>query len=218
MRSRPEDLVTTADVADVVAAIEAVDLQAPWREVAPSLRVALPRRRPLPPGTDGLPTRWFPPGIRAGLALDIGPAMLFVGHEQLKQWGASVEQAFESALENVRGRVSQRRQFALLHERIAGVPTIAFQSREGWASALLLLPDELARVMGERSGVIIAPMRDLVLMLPLETDPGLAQLILDEFAQADMNALDLPPFSLVDGQLWTAPADVAAPRNGAHMH
>ena len=202
----------------MVAAIEAVDLRAPWRDVAPSLRVTLPRRRPLPPGTERLPTRSFPPGIRVGLGLDIGPAMLFVGEEQLAQWGVSIEQAFDCALTNVRERVRQRRQFALLHERIAGVPTVAFQSREGWASALLLLPDELARVMGERSGLVIAPMRDLVLMLPLQTDPGLAELILEEFAEADMNALDLPPFSLVDGLLWTSLPDPATVRNGARMH
>lgn len=175
MRSRQPDLVSTAEVADVVAAIESMDLGAPWRDVAPSLRVTLPRRRPLPPGTDRLPTRTFPPGIRVGLGLDIGPAMLFLGDDQLAQWGVSVEQAFDCALMNVRERVGRRRQFALLHERIADVPTIAFQSREGWASALLLLPDELTRVMGERSGLVIAPMRDLVLMLPLGTDPTLAE-------------------------------------------
>ena len=56
-----------------------------------------------------------------------------------------------------------------------GIPTIAFQSREGWASALLLMPDALCRVLGERSGLVLAPMRDLVLRLPLDTDPELAE-------------------------------------------
>lgn len=194
-------MVTTADMHEVMAAIEAVDLEAPWEEAAARLRLALPRRRPLPPGTDDLPARDFAPGIRATLGLDLGPAMLFVCAEQLSNWGVTADQAFRRALSNVRVRVRLRRQFALLHERIGGVPTVAFQSREGWASSLLLLPEELARVFGQASGLLLAPMRDLVMLMPLDAEPELAYLILEEFAQADMNALDLPLFTVVDGQL-----------------
>ena len=126
--------------------------------------------------------------------------------------------AFDRAMDNVKNRMRLREQFALLHERIAGVSTIAFQSREGWASSLLLLPDELCRALGERSGLVLAPMRDLVLMMPLDTDPGLAQVILDEFADADMNALNLPLFSLVDGRLTTAVSAQPAPGGAALKH
>jgi len=218
MTSRHEDLVSTAPVDDVVAAIEAVDLKAPWSDVAPNLRIALPRRRPLPPGAEILPTRDYPPGIRAGLGLDIGPAMLFVSHEQLTDWDVSPDRAFDCALANVKARLAARKQLALLHERIAGVPSIAFQSREGWASSLLLLPDELARVLGERNGLILAPMRDLILMMPLDTDPELAYVLLHEFASADMNALDLPLFSLIDGKLTQAIAAPEPTRPGSLRH
>jgi hypothetical protein len=201
MTTRSEPLVTTADVHEVMAAIEAVDLEAPWEEMAPRLRPALPRRRPLPPGTGDLPTQDFAPGIRITLGLDIGPAMLFVGHDQLAAWGVTAEQAFRRAISNIRVRVRLRRQFALLHEPICGVPTVAFQSRDGWASALLLLPEELERVFGQRSGVILAPMRDLLLLMPLDVEPDLAHVILEEFARVDMNALDVPPIGLLDGSL-----------------
>lgn len=201
MTTRSEPLVTTADVHEVMAAIEAVDLEAPWEEMAPRLRPALPRRRPLPPGTGDLPTREFAPGIRTALGLDIGPAMLFVGHDQLAGWGVTAEQAFRRAVSNIRVRVRLRRQFALLHEPICGVPTVAFQSRDGWASSLLLLPEELGRVFGQRSGVILAPMRDLLLLMPLDVEPDLAHVVLEEFARVDMNALDVPPIGLLDGRL-----------------
>ncbi len=187
-----------------MSAIEALDLAAPWEAVAPRLRLALPRRRPLPPGTDDLPTREFAPGIRVTLGLDIGPAMLFVAREQLKGWGVTADRAFRRALSNVRVRVRLRRRFALLHETILGTSTVAFQSREGWASSLLLLPEELSRVLGQQDGLILAPMRDLVIRMPLDAEPELAWLILEEFAEEDMNALDLPPFALVDGRLSQA--------------
>jgi hypothetical protein len=215
MKHRQDDeLVVVADVAAVMAAIEAVDPEAPWQDVARDLRPALPRRRALPPGTEDLPEQVYPPGIRVVLGLDIGPAMLFVGHEQLASWGVGADHAFGRALANVRGRVARRRTFGLVYEPICGVPSLAFQSREGWASALLLMPDELCRVLGERDGLVVAPMRDLIIHLPPDADPLLAHLILAEFAAADMNALDLPPFRLIDGQL----AIEAAGRSRTPMH
>ncbi len=75
------------------------------------------------------------------------------------------------------------------------------------------MPDELTRVLGAREGLLLAPMRDLLLLMPLDAEPGLAYLILEEFAEADMNALDLPLFVLLDGKLNPAigvPADARA--------
>jgi hypothetical protein len=204
MTTPDEPLVTTATVEEVVSAVEAVDLDAPWDQVAPRLRPALPRKRALPVDMEDLPRRDFSPGIRAVLGLDIGPAMLFVAREQLEGWGVTASEAFEQALDNVRAAVAGRKQFALVHERIADVPTLAFQSREGWASSLLLLPAELTRVLGKRNGLILAPMRDLILCLPLDVERDFAHWLLDEFAEVDMNALDLPPFALVDGHLTRA--------------
>jgi hypothetical protein len=218
MTTTDEPLVRTADVHEVMAAMEAVDLEAPWEEVASRLRPALPRRRPLPPGTDDLPSREYPPGIRVTLGLDIGPAMLFVNHAQVRRWGVPEDQVFRRALSNIRVRVRLRRQFALIHEQICGVPTVAFQSREGWASSLLLLPEELTRVLGRRSGLLLAPMRDLVLLLPLDAEPELAYLILEEFAEADMNALDLPLFMLVDGALKVVVGFPAGPPMELQTH
>ncbi|MGD8485846.1 MAG: hypothetical protein PVH07_04325 [Chloroflexota bacterium] len=218
MTTPDEPLVSTASVEEVMSAIEAVDLDAPWEDVAPNLRLALPRRRALPVDIEELPQRHFPPGIDVVLGLDIGPAMLFVAHEQLARWGVSAEAAFERALDNVRLRAAERRQFALVHERIADVPTLAFQSREGWASSLLLLPEELARVFGERTGLILAPMRDLVMCLPLDVEREFAQWLLDEFAEVDMNALDLPPFALVDGHLTHAVGVPPALRRTTAQH
>jgi hypothetical protein len=218
MSTEDDLLVTTASVDEVLQAIEAVDLNASWEDVAPKLRLALPRRRAMPPSSDDLPTREFPPGVQVGLGLDIGPAMLFVGTDQIAGWGVSADEAFDQALENVRARVASRRQFALMHEHIGGVPTIAFQSREGWASSLLLLPDQLKRVLGDDDGLILAPMRDLILQLPIDTEPGFALFLLEEFAEADMNALDLPIFVRLEGELHrTLAVPAPAPRE-ATMH
>ena len=210
MTTYDEPLVETASVEEVLAAIESADLEAPWEEMAPNLRVALPRRRDLPVPNDDLPRHVYPPGIETVLGLDIGPAMLFVPHEQLARWEVTADEAFERALDNVREKVAGRKQFALIHERIADVPTLAFQSRDGWASQLLLLPNELVRVIGDRNGLILAPMRDLIISLPLDVEREFANWLLEEFAEVDMNALDIPPLALVDGLLGPA---IGVPRS-----
>jgi hypothetical protein len=218
MTTYDEPLVETAAVADVLAAVESADLEAPWEEMAPKLRVALPRRRDLPVPSEDLPRHIYPPGIETVLGLDIGPAMLFVPHEQLAKWEVSADEAFDRALDNVREQVAGRKQFALIHERIADVPTLAFQSRDGWASQLLLLPDELARVIGDRNSLILAPMRDLVISLPLGVEREFAHWLLEEFAEVDMNALDIPPLALVDGHLGQAIGVPASLRRTAAAH
>ena len=101
----------------------------------------------------------------------------------------------------MRTRVEARSHFALIHEEIDGTPTLAFQSREGWASALLAMPELLIRVIGKPDGIVLAPMRDLILRLPDDADPDLVAWILGEFAEADMNALDVPALTLVSGEL-----------------
>jgi hypothetical protein len=47
-------------------------------------------------------------------------------------------------------------------------------------------------------------MRDLILWMPVDTDPEFAAWVYEEMTDVDMNALDLPLFVLVDGALAVA--------------
>jgi hypothetical protein len=217
-RERDRELVTVAPFHEVVAAIEAIDLEGPWESLRERLRLVLPRRRSLPPGVDDLPKRTYDPGIPVGLGLDVGPAMLFVGEGQLRGWGVDADAAFAQGEANLRALVGVRRTFALVREPIGGVETLAYQSRDGWAASLLLAPDELCRVLGERTGLILAPMRDLVMWMPVDADPEFAAWVYEEMADVDMNALDLPLLVMVDGVLSVARGSLGQPsvRRRAH--
>jgi hypothetical protein len=148
----------------------------------------------------------------------VGPAILFVGEAQLRGWGIEAEDAFAQAEANLRSLTSARRTFAILREPIGGVETLAFQSRDGWAASLVLVPDELCRVLGQRSGLILAPMRDLVMWMPVDTDPEFAMWVYEEMAEADMNALDLPLFVMVDGELAVARGSLGMAGSGVRAH
>ncbi len=73
-------------------------------------------------------------------------------------------------------------------------------------------------VLGDRNGLILAPMRDLIVRLPLDVEREFAHWLLEEFAEVDMNALDIPPLALVDGQLGPAIGVPASLRRTAVAH
>lgn len=125
-------------------------------------------------------------------------------------------QVTQRAMSNVRERSMARAQFGLIHESMADVPTLAFQSREGWASALLLMPDQLARVFGDRPGLILTPMRDVIFQLPLDVDRDFAHWLQEELCALDVNALDVPPYAFLDGELRVDAGTAVIPTGRRH--
>jgi hypothetical protein len=75
------------------------------------------------------------------------------------------------------------------------------QSGVGCASALLLVPDELVRIFGSEPQCLIAPMRDLLVSLPPDTDRTFVAWLNEEFSEMDPNGLALDAFGLEDGVL-----------------
>jgi hypothetical protein len=196
-----EDPITVAPLEEVLAAIESLDLDRPWTAVAPQVLPVLPRRRPFPGEAEPPVRRSWPPGLETSFGVDIGPAFLYIGAWALDRWGVTMDELADRAIANIRERAARRRHHGLLRDAVGGMPISAYQSQEGWASALLLVPDELVRVFGPEPSLILAPMRDLLVQLPIDADPGLAAWLLEDFAALDPNGLKVPMMALVDGEL-----------------
>jgi hypothetical protein len=172
-----------------------------WEVMAPNVIPILPRRRPLPPQA-GDPFRvTLPPGIPTGFGIDIGPAFLVVGESLLGTWPIGPAELVATALENLRTRMRPVRPRDLMRQAFDGVPVRLLQSGLGCASALVLAPDELARIFGDAPQTLIAPMRDLLISLPPETDRSFVAWLNDEFAEMDPNGLALDAFALEAGVL-----------------
>lgn len=170
-----------------------------WPILAPNVIPILPRRRPMP-SQAGEPFRvTLPPGIPTGFGVDIGPAFLVVGTSLLESWPIGPADLVATGLENLRERLRSVRPRDLVHESIDGVPVRVLQSGLGCASALVLVPDELARILGDERQCLIAPMRDLLISMPDDTDRTFVGWLNDEFAQMDPNGLDLDAFVLDGG-------------------
>ena len=172
-----------------------------WEVLAPNVIPILPRRRPLPPQA-GEPFRvTLPPGIPTGFGIDIGPAFLVVGTSLLSSWPIGPADLVATGLENLRSRLRAVRTRDLVGQDIDGIPVRVLQSGVGCASALVLVPDELARIFGVEPQCLIAPMRDLLISMPLDTDRAFVGWLNEEFSTMDPNGLELDAFALEDGTL-----------------
>ena len=172
-----------------------------WASMAESVIPILPRRRPLPP-LAGEPFRvTLPPGIPIGFGIDIGPAFLVVGESLLATWPVDAAQLVATALENLRDRMRPVRPRDLVRQAIDGVPVRVLQSGAGCASGLVLVEDELRRIFGAQPQCLIAPMRDILISMPVDSDRRFVAWINDEFAEMDPNGLALDAFVLDDDGL-----------------
>jgi hypothetical protein len=186
----------------VMRAVGSLPRDLGWDEMAPAVIPVLPRRRPMPP-MSGEPFRvTLPPGIPTGFGIDIGPAFLVVGAPLLAGWPIGPADVVAQALENLRERARPVRPRDLVGIDIEGVPARVLQTGLGCASALVLLPDELGRIFGERRQVLLAPMRDLLISLPPDVDRRFAAWLNEELAVMDPNGLALDAFLLEAGALW----------------
>lgn len=186
---------------EVRAAIDGLSPDLPWTEVRDGLRPVFMRRRPLPPGMGQPLTRRFPPGLDVCLGVDIGPAFLYVSGRLLESWSVSEDEAFNTAVANLRNVIDAERYFEVAYEPVDDVPVWWYQSHGGLASGLLLLDDILVERFGDQPRLLMAPMRNLLLAAPYDADREVLEWLRDEISHVDPNGLDLPIFGLVDGQL-----------------
>jgi hypothetical protein len=195
--------VRVAPMADVLAAFERLP-DASWETMRDLIRPIFPRLRQFPFPMDFV-SRVVPPGLTVGFAADVGPSFVHVHRGMLDDWGVDLDSLAEVAFTNLRACVVGRGAGNLVREPVGGVPTIAYQSGEGWASTLLLVPDLIDEVLGPGDRFFVAPMRDLLIDLPPGVEPEFASWLTSEFEALDPNALCLEGFLYQDRRLSIVP-------------
>jgi hypothetical protein len=139
------------------------------------------------------------PGVAVTFGIDLGEAFLLVDEPVARRWECTTEQIRDAALANL------ERWAARLEPRIVQTATMSghqirlIQRRPGWASSLLLVPDQLKRLFGSHDQVFGAPCRDTLLSFPTSIPSRLAADIEVDFEQGAMYPLFLDPFGLEDG-------------------
>ena len=173
----------------VLAAAQSLDLDAPWSEIA-SLVLPILRRVRHPYPQEARPIHVFvPPGVWTGFGIDFGPAFTHVTAGQVERWGIDHATLLGTALENLHTLTAvEPPRVERIHPE--GVETIAIQG-QGWGSALILLPEVLQPILGERPRVLLAPVRNTLVALPDDVDPDLAFRMWEAIADGCHDELDL---------------------------
>jgi hypothetical protein len=170
-----------------------------WEDVAEDVLPIFERARPFGYEVEPPAQAVVPPGITVGFGIDLGLAFARVAAIHLEDWPVDLAGLTDHALRNLRRRARHARDFDLVREPIAGVPTTVFQSRDGWASTAVLVPEAIDRLFGPRPALLIAPSRDLLVGLPDDVDLRFATWLTEEFEAEDPNALRLEAFEWRDG-------------------
>jgi hypothetical protein len=176
-----------------------------WDDVADEILPVFERARPFPFEVDPPAVAIVPPGVTIGFGVDLGLAFARVAAAHLDDWPVDLAGLTDRALRNLRKRTRRARDFDLVEGPVGGVPTVAFQSRDGWASTTVLVPDAMERLFGRRPALFIAPSRDLLIGLPDDVDLEFATWLAEEFEATDPNALRLEAFAWRDGAIACRP-------------
>lgn len=193
--------MVTASQEAILAALERFDPDISWSAAAPIVIPMLPRWRAHPFTVDDRLRIPLPPGLEVGFGLDLGPAVAFVGERNLAAWGVDRAELVSVALENARRLMAGMRSSHVVRSVVDEVPIQVVQTGEGIASALLLVPDTLPRLIGDGPYLVAAPMRDLLIALPSDADPAFAAWLTAELAGMDPNGLDLGLFRYERGRV-----------------
>jgi hypothetical protein len=187
--------MTTASPRELRAAIERFDPDRSWPDLRDEIRPMLPRLRPMPFVADEPVRTILPPGILVGFGLDLGPALAQVAPRLLERWGIDVAELAATALRNVRRLALECDRSMVVRNPVGSMDVSALQTRLGIAASLLLVPEQLSRFFGPEPGLLLAPMRDLLLRVPLATGLEDAAWLGEEFEAVDPNCLHLGAFA-----------------------
>jgi hypothetical protein len=169
-----------------------------WDDVADEILPVFERARPFSYDVEPPAQAVVPPGVTIGFGIDLGLAFARVAAAHLDDWPVDLPGLTDRALRNLRRRARHAGDYDLVSDAIGGIPTVVFQSRDGWASTAILVPEAVERFFGPGPALFIAPSRDLLVGLPVDVDLELATWLAEEFEAEDPNALRLEAFEWRD--------------------
>jgi len=197
--------VVSPSVEAVMAAIDTMPHELTWEVIAPEVVPLFQRVRPYHPSMPEQLRIVVPPGLSVGFGVDIGPAFIAVSPEMAAEWGVGPDDILARALTNLEGRMAAVRPRDVYDGTIGDLPVRILQSPTGSASTYVLVPKALGRILGRHRQLVLAPMRNLLISLPIGVDRDFAEWLFDEFATQDPNCLAPTVFVVGEGQLALEP-------------
>ena len=197
--------VVTPSLEEVLAALETMPRELIWESVAPEVVPLFQRVRPY---HESMPEQLrvvVPPGLTVGFGVDVGPAFITISPDMAADWGVPPDEILGRAVANLERRMAAVRPRDVHDGTVGDVPVRILQSPTGSASTYVLAPGALGRIIGPHRQLVLAPMRNLLISLPVTADPDFCAWLFDEFASQDPNCLAPAAFVVGDGTLMLEP-------------
>lgn len=184
---------------EVMAALDSVPVEPTWSQIAARVMPLLERVRPYPRETPARAQAFVPPGLTVGFGVGIGPAFITITTEMIERWQMRPADVAAQALANLHRAAAQLVPANVIRGPLGRVEAAYLNAPNGLASALVLAPAEIRRLFGGQPLNLIAPMRVLLVGLPVNADPDLPEWLFAEVAADDPNHLQ-PQLFRFDGQ------------------
>ena len=179
----------------------------PWEWAKPRLMPLLAQPCFDEPGEERIRTV-APVGCALEFGIDLGGHFPIVDRIVTERWECTVEQLQAAAMANLERRVGAIPTSAVQHAVMSGRAFRLLRSPAGCASSILLVPDQLRRLLGGHDQVLAAPGRHTLLSFPASAPVHTTAEITVDIEQGELAPLFLDPFLLCDGELtWDVPTD-----------
>ena len=189
-------------------AVKSMPKPVPWAWAAPRMLPILAGPSFDPPGEPLIRARSeIGPMVQFGI--DLGGVFTYVDEAVAQRWECSREQLIERALENLCHRTSSIQGTHIASGVMSGRSIRVLQDRPGWASSLILAPDELFRLFGDHDQILGTPTASCLVSLPSDTPPPVVADILVGLEHRTVRPLWLDPFVVAGRRiLWTDDLDL----------
>ncbi len=141
------------------------------------------------------------PGVAVTFGIHLGRAFLLVDEAVTTRWECTVEQVQDAATANLRHWAARLEPTVVRTATMSGHRIRIIQDRPAWASSILLVSDELRRLLGNHDQILAAPRRDTLLSFSPNIPERIAGEIVVDFEIDAPYPLMLDPFVLEDGAL-----------------
>ena len=172
----------------------------PWDWAAPRLIPLLAGPRNDTPGEDLVRTpSQLGPALTFGI--DLGGHFPLVDRTVAERWETSPEQLLHVSFENLRRRAAAVGGGSVETWVRSGYVVRVLRQPVGFASSMLLVPDELRRLFGGHDQVFGAPGRHTLVSFPAEMPTATVANIHVDMEMDELMPLFLLPFAMEDGSL-----------------
>ena len=200
--------VVSASLDEVLAALDRIPADLEYEDVASDLVPVFPRVRPYHERMPEPVSLLVQPGLTVGIGIDVGPAFVSVNPTLLERWGRTADEVLEQALANLDIRMAAVSPSEIHDGAVADIPVRFLQSSMGVASSYVLRPAALGRIFGTHPQLLIAPMRNLLMSMPVTADRELAAWLFTEVATEDPNCLAPMAFLVGENRVAVEPLGV----------